>query len=105
MFSVLLGSVTALDPNLFSGQDLSLGVQVGSDLEMVPRQPIARVPYAFQALSANTTVNATNASNLCSSGGVCKDYRNTAFAYGIVGSAGIMVNAFHLGSASLSSGT
>lgn len=91
MFSVLLGSVTPLNSNIFSGQDLLLGVTVGSDLEMVPRQPIARVPYAFQAL---------NASNLCSSGGVCKDYRNTAYAYGVIGSDGSMRNAFHLGSSS-----
>ncbi len=117
MFSVLLGSVTPLNTSDFNGQELSLGVTVGSDAEMFPRQPIARVPYAFQALNAQTattantattatTANAANnANNLCSSGGVCKDYRNTVFAYGIVGSGGSMVNAFHLGSSSLSNGT
>ena len=112
MFSVLLGSVTPLNASDFNGQELSLGVTVGSDAEMFPRQPIARVPYAFQALNAQTattantattatTANAANnANNLCSSGGVCKDYRNTVFSYGIVGSNGSIVNAFHLGSSS-----
>ena len=103
MFSVMLGATTPIDPNLFNGSpNLSLGVTVGADAEMFPRQPLTRVPYAFQALSAqtaNTAAVATNASNLCGSS-VCKDYRNTAFAYGIIGSGGNMVNAFHMGSSS-----
>ena len=104
LFSVLLGATVPLDQNQFNGQNLSLGVTVGSDPEMVPRQPLTRVPYAFQALSAqtaNTATSASRTSSLCSSdGSVCKDYRNTAFSYGIVGSNGSMLNAFHLGSSS-----
>lgn len=121
MFSVLLGSIIPLQGSYFNGQDLWLGVTVGSDAEMFPRQPLARVPYAFQALTANTanaanTANtataagtattANSTTNLCSGdGSVCKDYRNTVFAYGIIGSAGNTINAFHLGNSALINNT
>jgi hypothetical protein len=48
LFSVLLGSVTALSPSNFSGPDRWLGVQVGADPEMTPRQRIASVAYALR---------------------------------------------------------
>jgi hypothetical protein len=49
IFNVLLGSVNALDPSIFTGQSLYLGVQVGSDPEMAPRQRIVSVGYAIAA--------------------------------------------------------
>jgi hypothetical protein len=47
LFSVLLGSVTALSPSNFSGSNRWLGVTVGADPEMMPRQQIASVAYAL----------------------------------------------------------
>jgi hypothetical protein len=49
LFSVLLGSVTPLTPSEFSGTDRWLGVTVGGDPEMTPRQRIASVPFALKA--------------------------------------------------------
>ena len=53
--SVLLGSIT--DMNLAFDSPLYLGIQVGNDLEMMPRQ---RILPSFQATSANK-VNVTYA--------------------------------------------
>ena len=51
IFSVVLGG-TAGSPipySAFDGRQLYLGVQVGSDPEMTPRQPIYPIPYAMNA--------------------------------------------------------
>jgi len=52
LFSTLLGDTTALNLAHFNGQDLFLGITVGSDPEATPRQPIAHVAYALFAQSA-----------------------------------------------------
>lgn len=46
-FSAMLGEETALDPAIFDGSVRYLGVKVGADDEMTPRQPITSVPYAL----------------------------------------------------------
>ncbi len=51
--STSLGDTTALDPAIFNGQDLWLGVKVGADGEMTPRHPLTTVPYAFYATNAD----------------------------------------------------
>lgn len=48
LFSMLLGSVTPLDPNLLN-QDLWLGISVDGDAEMTPREKLGSVPYAVRA--------------------------------------------------------
>ena len=48
LLSVMLGSVSALTPNIFD-QTLYLGVKVGTDAEMTPRKTIGTVPSAFSA--------------------------------------------------------
>lgn len=49
VFNHLLGSVTTLPSNLFSGSsDRWLGIKVGSDAEMTPRQRIASNAYTFE---------------------------------------------------------
>lgn len=50
-FSAVLGETTALPDDLFEGGAgaLYLGVKVGADSEMSPRQPIVSVPYAIVA--------------------------------------------------------
>ena len=47
LFNVLLGSITPIQPDLFSGGETYLGVKVGDDDEMTPWQRIASTPYAF----------------------------------------------------------
>ena len=48
-FSVQLGSVTPFPSGLWSGATLYLGVTVGNDAEMTPREQITSVPYALLA--------------------------------------------------------
>lgn len=45
-FHILLGSVSALDPDHFN-QPLWLGITVKGEAEMSPRQPLAATPYAL----------------------------------------------------------
>ena len=52
LFSTLLGDTTTLDLAIFNGQDLFLGVTVGTDPEAAPRQRVAHVAYAIFAASA-----------------------------------------------------
>jgi hypothetical protein len=49
IFNVLLGSVNTIEDTVFNGPDRWLGIQVGGDAEMTPRQRIASVGYAFVA--------------------------------------------------------
>jgi hypothetical protein len=51
MFGVLLGTVSPL--NIAFDKSYLLGIQVGSGAEMVPRIPLASVPYAIRADNAN----------------------------------------------------
>lgn len=63
LFSTLLGDTVALDTAPFTGQELYLGITVGSDPETMPRQRLAHVAYAIHAENAATAANATNAAN------------------------------------------
>jgi hypothetical protein len=55
IFNVLLGSVNPLSEGLFGGSPSRwLGVQVGGDPELVPRQRIVTVAHAFHAAEAET---------------------------------------------------
>jgi hypothetical protein len=51
LFNVLLGKVTPFTGNEFEGSERWLEVQFGNDV-LAPRQPLAAVPYAFQAANA-----------------------------------------------------
>jgi len=53
-FSVLLGSVEAIPPTVFSSGETYLGMQVEDDPELAPRQRLVSVAYAFFANDANT---------------------------------------------------
>ena len=52
-FHVLLGGVTPLAHTLFSSPDRYLGVRIGDDTELVPRQRIVSVAYAIRAVDAD----------------------------------------------------
>ena len=53
VYNVLLGTVTPFPFGLFS-DDRYLGITVGTDQEMSPRQRLVSVPYAFTAEEADT---------------------------------------------------
>ncbi len=63
LFSTLLGDTTALDLAIFNGQDLFLGITVGTDPEAAPRQHVAHVAYAIHAQTADTAATAISAGN------------------------------------------
>jgi hypothetical protein len=53
-FATLLGDTAPLNLNIFNGQVLLIGVQVGFDPEATPRQRLAYAPYALYAGNADT---------------------------------------------------
>lgn len=54
LFNTLLGDTTPLDNTIFTGQDLYLGVTIGTDPEAAPRQRLAHVAYAMYAEKAGS---------------------------------------------------
>jgi len=56
VFDVLLGSVNPLSGDLFDSSQRWLGVQVEADPEMVPRQPLASVPFALRGDVADASI-------------------------------------------------
>ena len=64
---VLLGSTNPIGATIFNTADRYLGVKLGNDPELAPRQKIASVPYAMvaekatSATTANEAVHAVNA--------------------------------------------
>jgi len=62
-FSVMLGSVTPIPPDVFEGDEKYLGVKVGDDPEMTPRQRIYSVGYAFKAENTDKVAGQTLSSN------------------------------------------
>jgi hypothetical protein len=48
-FSAVLGDGTAIGAGVFNGSTRYLGVKIGADAEMTPRQEITSVPYALVA--------------------------------------------------------
>jgi hypothetical protein len=61
-FSTRLGEVTALPATLFDGSVRYLGVTIGADPEMTPRQVLASVPYALLANNVNGPITPTSVS-------------------------------------------
>ncbi len=55
LFNVFLGSYVTLPDNCFSDDTTSmLGITIGNDPEIIPRTRLITVPYAYQALRADT---------------------------------------------------
>lgn len=53
LFNVILGSVTPIPYTVFEYTNTWLGIQVGGDTEMSPRQRIVSVAYAYKSLRAD----------------------------------------------------
>jgi hypothetical protein len=60
-FAAVLGLVNSVTEEMFSGEYRYLGVQVGADPELAPRQRIAAVPYAMVASHAIKAASADDA--------------------------------------------
>jgi len=59
IYSVQLGTNTPLESSLLASTALYLGLQVGSNPELTPRQQILSVPFAMRAASADSVNPAT----------------------------------------------
>lgn len=59
-FSVRLGETTAIPTTVFNGATRYLGVKVGTDAEMTPRQTLVSVPYALMANNAVGDITPTS---------------------------------------------
>jgi hypothetical protein len=84
-FSAELGSVTPIPDGVFDGSVRYLGVTVGSDAEMSPRQAVTSVPYAMKAATADVANSAafTSLSGIpapCAAGMYLKGYDTTGTA-------------------------
>jgi hypothetical protein len=84
-FSAQLGSVTPIPDTLFDGTVRYLGVTVGADDEMAPREAITSVPYAMNAASADVASSAAFTSLTaipapCATGMYLKGYDATGAA-------------------------
>ena len=60
LFGVMLGSVVNLPGNVFDSPSRFFGIKVGDDPEMVPRQQIASVAFAFKAEKADIATTVPN---------------------------------------------
>jgi hypothetical protein len=58
VFTIDLGSTSALTTTVFDGTTRYLSLQVGADAEMTQRQALASVPYATRAATATTATSA-----------------------------------------------
>ncbi|MBN1659541.1 MAG: tail fiber protein [Anaerolineae bacterium] len=70
-FNVLLGDGAGnpMPPSLFSGPDRFVGVQVGTDDELLPRQRFASMPYALEAQNAVAADNGAPPGTIVAYGG------------------------------------
>jgi len=59
-FSAQLGSITAIPDTVFDGSVRFIGVTVGADDEMTPREPTTSVPYSLIAGSAASAATAAS---------------------------------------------
>jgi len=48
-FSIILGTITPIADTVFTGAGRYLGIKVGSDAEMSPRQQLVSLPYAYES--------------------------------------------------------
>ena len=62
-FSAKIGESTAFTADIFDGSQgtLYLGIKIGSDAEMAPRQELTSVPFALLALNAVSATHAATA--------------------------------------------
>lgn len=82
-FTVQIGTVTYLSADLLSGASAYLGVTVGADAEMSPRQPLSMSPYAYTAVQLASDQNIRINSGITYS--TFTTAGNLTLQYGVVG--------------------
>lgn len=97
LFATLLGSVTPLNADIFNGQELYLGIAVGSDPEATPRQSLGYGAYAVFANKADTLDGLDSADFI-------RQGNNGLVAYGIVDADGSRVGGKRFSSRRASDG-
>ena len=58
LFTVLLGSIIPVTPDLFTGEMRALGVTVGGAAQLFPFSAIVSTAYAFRFQHADTAITA-----------------------------------------------
>ena len=101
LFSVLLGSVTPLDPADFNGGQAWLGIQPAGSAELLPRRQISSVPYALYAGNADPTVVQARVTGSCSYGYAIKSIA----ADGSVSCNNVGITAIYKGTGILGDGS
>jgi len=64
LFNVILGSVTPIPDSIFNYPNTWLGIQVGADPEMTPRQRLSGLGYAYRGAKADTSSYSLNSDKL-----------------------------------------
>jgi hypothetical protein len=99
VFSVQIGTISYLSADMLSGTSAYLGVTVGADSEMAPRQPLSMSPYAYTALQLasdkNIRINSGVSYSTFTTDG------NLTLQYGLVGTTGTFTgSSFSVGTSS-----
>jgi hypothetical protein len=94
-FSAKIGDTTAFPSTIFDGSrgTLYLGIKIGSDAEMAPRQELTSVPFALLALNAASATHAASADTATSATSATS--ANTALTAGSAMTASSATNASH----------
>jgi hypothetical protein len=109
VYSLVLGSVTPI--NLSFDTQYYLGVKVGTDTEMIPRQALTSVSYAFRSAVADTatetdpTVNALGKASLSCTNGQIPKWNGTAWACASDADSGGDITAVNAGTGLSGGGT
>ncbi len=85
LFNVLLGSANPVPESIFNYSNTWLGIQVGADPEMTPRQRLSSLGYAYRGAKADTSSYSMNSDKL--DGLHASDFSSPATDYGRSGVA------------------
>jgi len=64
LFNVILGTINSIPDSIFNYKDTWLGIQVGVDPEMTPRQRLSSLGYAYRTAKADTSSYSMNSDKL-----------------------------------------
>jgi len=91
LFQVALGSTNPLTQDIFDAAQVWLGITIGANPELSPRERIAAVPYALQAEIAQTALATSGAewvfagtlADLVAGSGALLSYPSATYEYGL----------------------
>jgi hypothetical protein len=85
LFNASLGVLTPIPDSIFNYSNAWLGIQVGADPEMTPRQRLSSLGYAYRGAKADSSSYSSNSDRL--DGLHASDFSSTATDYGRSGVA------------------